>query len=160
MLNRFFISCLFVFIAGCATTPDFDTTMVNKSLVPSSVLADTKNSLGKSVIWGGTILSIHNLKDHTDIEILAYPLSSSHRPLIDKKPLGRAIIRHSGYLETVNYPQGRQLSVLGKVAGTQKSKIGESSYDYPIIQAEKLHLWPAYSEKSKTSFHLGIGIGL
>lgn len=160
MHNRLLITGLLSLLIGCASAPNFDTSQVDRSVTPSSAIAETQINLGKTVIWGGTILDTRNLKNSTQIEILGYPLNSSHRPLLNKKPLGRFIIKYPGYLESKNYSQGRQLSILGKVSGKQTSKVGESNYTYPVIKADKLHLWPLYDEKSKTSFHFGIGIGL
>lgn len=160
MFNKLIFAGLISLLVSCATTPDFDTSQVDRSITPSSAINEIKTTLGKSILWGGTILETRNLKGSTQIEILAYPLSSSHRPLLDKKPLGRFIIKQSGYLEASNYAAGKQLSVLGKISGNQSGKIGESRYSYPVINAEGLHLWTAESGKSKTSFHFGIGIGL
>jgi len=151
---------LTAFLAGCASSPNFDTTLVDRSLTPSSVTAEPAISLGKTAIWGGTILDTRNLKDSTQIEVLAYPLNASQRPLQESKPLGRFIILQKGYIEPATYAQGRQLTVIGTINKQQVGKIGKSQYTYPVIRAEKLHLWEPYSDKSKTSFHFGIGIGL
>lgn len=160
MFKKLIFTCLISLLISCATTPDFDTSQVDSSITPSNAIKTINVVLGKSVIWGGTILDIRNLKDSTQIEILAYPLNSSHRPLLDKKPLGRFIIKKAGYLEASNYAPGKQLSILGKISGKQSGNIGESQYFYPVINADTLYLWEAESGKSKTSFHFGIGIGL
>ena len=118
-------------LSSCASTPDFDTTQADHSLTPQSVIAEPEHSRGKTALWGGTILDIRNLKDSTHIEVLAYPLNTSYRPLLKSKPLGRFIIQQQGYLEPSTYAQGRVLTVLGKVSG-----------------------------RNRTSFQLGVGIGL
>ena len=134
MFNKLIFLGITSLLVSCVTTPDFDTSLVDRSITPSSAINKNNATLGKSVIWGGTILDIRNLKDITQIEILAYPLSSSHRPLLEKKPSGRFIIKQTGYLEASNYAAGKQLSVLGKISGQQSGKIGESSYTYPVIK--------------------------
>jgi outer membrane lipoprotein len=156
VLIGLFISLLL----SCASTPDFDTSQVDQSLTPQSVIAEPEVSRGKVALWGGTILDTRNLKDSTQIEILAYPLNSFHRPLQDSKPLGRFIIERQGYLEASTFSQGRLLTVLGSVSKSQVGKVGETSYTYPVISAQQLHLWSADSERSKTSFHFGVGIRL
>ena len=164
MLNKLLSFTLFGtligLLAGCATSPDFDTTKVDKALTPQSVIAEPEISHGRTVLWGGTILDIHNLENSTQIEVLAYPLNSSHRPALDNQPLGRFIIQHKGYLEPTNYAQGRLVSVLGSVADSQSGKVGETSYTYPVIKAQQLHLWSLYDDQSNTSFHFGLGIRL
>lgn len=159
-LRLLIILLLLGLVINCASPPKFDTTEVDSSLTPQSVIAESAISQGKVVLWGGTILDTRNLKDSTQIEVLAYPLDSSHRPLLEKKPLGRFIILHSAYLEPATYAQGRLLSVLGSVSAKQSGKIGESQYTYAVIRGRQLHLWSADDERNKSSFHFGIGIGI
>ena len=147
-------------LAGCAGKTAFDTKEVTLSLTPQSVIAEPDVSRGKIALWGGTILDIHNLKDSTQIEILGYPLDSSQRPLLDSKPLGRFIISNQDYLEPATFKQGRLLSVMGVVVESQSGFIGESSYTYPVINAQKLHLWSASENRMNTSFRFGLGISL
>ena len=160
MISKLVFLALVGLLVSCASTPDFDLTQVDQSLTPQSVIADLKHNRGKTALWGGTILEIQNLKDSTHIEVLAYPLNTSHRPLLESKPLGRFIIQHPGYLEPGTYAQGRVLTVLGKVSGSQSGNVGESTYTYSVINSEQLHLWSLDSGRSRTSFHLGVGIGL
>ena len=147
-------------LTACASTPAFDTSTVVKSLTPRSVIAEPAGSQGKTALWGGTILDTQNLKDSTRIEVLAYPLDSSQRPLLSGKPLGRFIIQQQGYLEPASYSQGRLVSVIGSVGESQRGKVGESAYTYPVINAEQLHLWSPESGRSRTGFRFGIGIQL
>ena len=154
------ISLLISLLASCATTPDFDTIQVDQTLTPQSVIAEPETSHGKIALWGGTILNTTNLENYTQIEVLAYPLNTSHRPVLESPPLGRFIIQHKGYLEPTNYAQGRLLTVLGSVSDCQSGKVGDSSYTYPVINARQLHLWSLHDDQNKTSFHLGIGIRL
>ena len=160
MINKLIFLALAGLLSGCASTPDFDTIQVDRSLTPQSVAAEPELNRGKTALWGGTILDTRNLKDSTHIEVLAYPLNTSHRPLLESKPLGRFIIQHQGYLEPTTYAQGRLLSVLGKVSGSQSGNVGDSTYTYAVINSTQLHLWPLDSGRSRTSFHLGVGIGL
>ena len=158
---RFFLILIVLgLVLSCASSPNFTTTEVDKSLTPKSVVAEPVISHGKIALWGGTILDTRNLKNSTQIEVLAYPLNSSQRPLLENKPLGRFIILHSDYLEPANYTQGRLLTVLGSISDSQNGKIGEVQYTYPVIITQQLHLWPLKDERNKSSFHFGIGIQL
>ena len=154
--------CLLLLVSqlvACVSKPVFDTSQVNRSLTPQSVLAEPDSSLGDIAIWGGTILDIRNLEEVTQIEVLAYPLSSSDRPLLERPPLGRFIIRHTGFLEPTNFAQGRVLTALGEVGDKQQGSVGDSSYVYPVINAQALHLWTGESMLDRTSFHIGVGFG-
>jgi len=147
-------------LLSCATTADFDLTQVDQSLTPQGVIAEPDLSRGKIALWGGTILDTRNLKQTTQIEVLAYPLDSSHQPLQESKPLGRFIIQHRGYLEPTVFAVGRLLTVLGGISNIQSGTVGESKYTYPVISATQLHLWSQSDTRSRTTFHLGIGIEL
>ena len=160
MINKPVFLAFFAVLLSCASIPDFDTTQVDQLLIPQIVVTKPELHRGKTVLWGGTILDTRNLNDSTHIEVLAYPLNSSHRPLLESKPLGRFIIQHQGYLESTAYAQGRVISVLGKVSNSQSGNVGESTYIYAVINSEQLHLWSLDSGRSRTSFHLGVGIGL
>lgn len=160
MLNKLAFLTLLSLLVGCASTPDFNTTKVDLSLTPHSVTAEPEFSFGKFALWGGTILHTINMKDSTQIEVLAYPLNSAHRPLLGKKPLGRFIIQHQGYLEPTVYSQGRLISVLGTISVSQSEHVGKSTYTYAVINSDQLYLWSHDSGRNRTSFHLGIGIRL
>jgi len=160
-MNSKFVLLTFVsLLLSCASTPDFDITGVDQSLTPQSVVTEPEISRGKIALWGGTILDTQNLKDSTRIEVLAYPLDSSRRPLLENKPLGRFVLHYQGYLEPTTYAQGRILTVLGEVTGTQSGNVGESKYTYAVISSQQLHLWSLDSGRNRTSFHFGLGIGL
>jgi outer membrane lipoprotein len=160
MTNKFLYLVLIALLSSCASTPDFDTTLVDNKLTPKSIIAEPEKNRGKVILWGGTILDTTNLKDTTRLEVLAYPLDTSHRPLLESVPLGRFIIMYDGYLEPANYAQGRLLTVLGKVSGSQSGKVGESTYTYVVIDSEKLHLWSLDNGSDRTSFQFGVGVGV
>ena len=127
ILSLILASLLLTQLLSCASAPDFDTTQVDHSLTPQSTIAEAEISRGKTVLWGGSILATTNLKEMTEIEVLAYPLNTYHRPLQDKKTLGRFILQHRGYLEATIYAQGRLLTVLGNVSDIQSGKVDESN---------------------------------
>jgi outer membrane lipoprotein len=161
MSYRFYLPVLIALLSGCASTVEFDTSQVDASLTPQSVIAEPEASRGKVALWGGTILDTQNLRDRTQIEVLAYPLDGSKQPKLDGKPLGRFIIQHVGFLEPTTYAQGRQLTVLGSVSGQQSGKVGETSYSYPVIDDRQLHLWPESSSSSnRSNVHFGVGVGI
>lgn len=160
MINKLVSLALVSLLVSCASTPDFDMTQVDESLTPQSVVAEPEHALGKDVLWGGTILNTQNLKDATHIEVLAYPLNTYQRPLLDSKPLGRFIIHHQSYLEPATYAPGRAVSVLGEVSESLSGHVGESSYTYAVIKGERLHLWSKDGGRNQTNFHFGLGVGI
>jgi len=145
-------------LGGCASTPAFDTKQVDRSVTPSAAKAHPAQVRGKTVLWGGVIIATTNLKQTTQLEVLAYPLDSDERPDPGAKPLGRVLIEKSGYLEPVDYAQGRLVTALGSVQGTKDGRVGQSSYTYPVLQAKQVYLWPRRGGETQTRFHFGIGV--
>ena len=80
--------------------------------------------------------------------------------MLESKPLSRFIVKYTGYLEPTVYAQGRLLSVMGSVSGSQHGQVGETSYSFPVISDSQLHLWPQYSDDGRTSVHFGLGVGI
>lgn len=149
-----------ILLAACATYPEFDTRQADLSLTPININNKQTFPAGKKIIWGGVILETRNLKESTRIEVLAYPLDQHYMPQQDQTPLGRFMISQPGYLEATSYSQGRLVTVVGKLDKQITGKIGETEYNYPLIFAEKLHLWSKDGNGISTRFHFGIGIGL
>ena len=145
-------------ITACAQLPKFDRSNVDQSLLPTQVASDIKSFKGKTIMWGGAILSGKNLKATTRLEVLAYPLDSDGWPERDQKPLGRFILSEKGYLETADYAKGRIITVVGSVIDLEKGKIGDSPYSYPVIQVRQLHLWAKSDQKTGSRFHFGVGV--
>jgi outer membrane lipoprotein len=113
---------------------------------------------GIRVLWGGVIVNSTNLTNRTRLEVLAYPLDSNHRPQTGKPASSRFLAYHQGYLETVDYAAGRQVSIVGAISGIEEGRLGEHSYQYPAIEAEKIHLWPVEQADSEPKVRFGFGI--
>jgi outer membrane lipoprotein len=160
MLTRCNLSIiLLLLLSACASAPTFNTGGVDRSLTPRGVAAEPQLAGGKYVLWGGVILTTTNLKDTTQIEVLAYPLDSNQRPQRDRDPLGRFILEKAGFLEPASYAEGRLITTVGKVAGTRAGQIDASDYRYPVIATRQLHLWARDRGYRGSSVHIGIGAG-
>lgn len=148
-----------ILMQGCATTPRFDTSDVDLDVTPQQATDSSAALQGTRVLWGGVIIASSNLKDATQLEVLAYPLAPNQRPDIDKAPLGRFLARQTGYLETTDYAQGRLITVSGTLRETREGRIGESEYIYPVVGIDRLHLWPKQRGGSpETRFQFGLGV--
>lgn len=144
-------------LVGCAQRPGFDISQVNPDLTPPQALAEQTAQLGKQVLWGGMIIHANNLADGARLEILAYPLDNNHAPRLDQRPLGRFLLRHDDYLETVDYAPGRRVTVHGEFIRIEEGMIDQTPYRYPVVQSRALHLWPA-GEPVQPRIQFGIGI--
>jgi len=147
-----FCACLVgtLLLAACANKP-LDQ--------PADVVAAPDSAAG-TVIWGGVILSSANLDDATQFEVLAYPLDRRQRPMTGREAQGRFLVLTPGYVETVDYAVGRQLTVLGSLQGVTEGTVGEARYDFPTLDASKLHLWHGDGSREEPRFTFGIGVNL
>jgi outer membrane lipoprotein len=146
-------------LSACASTPVFDTGGVDRTLTPRNIATSPQPATGQHVQWGGIILSTTNLEDSTQIEVLAYPLDTAARPQYDSNPLGRFILERAGYLEAASYAEGRRITVVGTVTGTRIGQVGAADYNYPVISARQLYLWPADPGRDGVSVFGYIGFG-
>lgn len=145
-------------LMACAGTPQLDTANIDTAITPQQAVAENTLLQGKTVLWGGMIIAASNLKNLTQLEILAYPLDSNQKPRLDAAPLGRFLAQHEGYLETTDYYQGRLLTVTGTLQGTSTGKVGESEYNYAVIRLVQQHLWSPQGETTEPRVRFGIGI--
>lgn len=98
--------------------------------------------IGQAVRWGGDIRRIENRQDHSRLEIIAFPLGSDGRPLETDQTQGRFIADISHFLEPEVYTEGRQITIFGRLQGTESHAIGDFAYLYPVIKVEHYYLWP------------------
>lgn len=146
-------------LAGCATA--FDIGGAATAPTPQQAAAAIESARGRTLAWGGMILAARNLADHTEFELLGYPLDRDHRPDRDAAPVGRFLAVHPGYLETADYREGRLVTVVGTVTGTRSGAVGEAPYLYPVLNVTTLRLWPAPGpDAARPRVHFGIGVGI
>lgn len=133
---------LVVATVGCATRPP--TALQAQAISPAGVAQVSQQPdqyLGATVRWGGVIHSVTNLTDHTRLEIIGKELDSRARPIIDGPSPGRFLAQVKGFIEPTEFKEGREVTVVGKVAGSEQHPIGEYQYTYPMVNAEVNYLW-------------------
>lgn len=146
-------------LGGCTTTPPIDAANVRLDWTPIDA-AQAPRSAGQDVLWGGMIVEVQNLRDASEIEVLAYPLDSRQRPMLKQPTMGRFIAVLPGYVERFDYPEGRFVTLRGTVSGTREAMIDERPYLYPVVAAQAVHLWPENFQNSGPRFSIGVGVGV
>ncbi len=99
---------------------------------------------GRLVLLGGVIVGAGSLHQATLLEIVQERLDSSDRPIATDRVGGRFLARSSTFLDPSVYCEGRDVTVLGRVAGRRVGRIGDRPYTYPLIAATEIRLWPKY----------------
>ena len=149
-------------LLACAAGPGFRLDgAVAELAAPREVVSQQPFPEGRRVVWGGQIIGMKNLADRSRIELLAYPLDRGQRATVDEPSLGRFLVDRAGYLEPADYAPGRLLTVTGRLLKRVRGQVGDAPYDYPLVEADEVYLWPLPSEGlSWGGIHFGIGISI
>ncbi len=125
-----------VLMSACATAP--------KPLAGDFVSQSpaTAAPAGQRVRWGGAILSVEPKPDLTCFQVLAHELDLRARPRPGDSSAGRFLACRDGFYDPAVFAEGREITVVGSVAGTETRKIGEYDYTLPRVAAEVVYLWP------------------
>jgi len=161
LLIRLAIPAVLLALSACAPAPIYKPTAANVVVAPAQVSQTPEQYSGRDVIWGGRIVQVNNLADHSEIEILAYPLDSSQRPKLSGNGMGRFIATMSGYVESIDYPQGAPITVTGHLSGNRSGKVGEADYAFPLVGVTQSHIWSTSEmQGGKVNFGVGVGVGI
>jgi len=96
----------------------------------------------ETVRWGGEIISVEPRADRTCFEILARDLDSIARPVTGDPSGGRFLACRNGFYDPEEFKQGREITVVGRLDGTEQAKVGDFDYTYPRVAADTVYLWP------------------
>lgn len=130
-------------LAACATAPkplqgEF------AALAP----ADTRaGGQGTPVRWGGVIAAVEPRADQTCLQIVARELDANARPRDVDASSGRFIACRAGFYDPQVFAEGREITVVGRLDGSEVRMIGEYRYEHPRVAADIYFLWPERSER-------------
>ncbi|KMY67581.1 hypothetical protein AAU61_10220 [Desulfocarbo indianensis] len=147
-------------------------------MVPPDLQNEVKRDLGLSqvksnpgahkdqvVLWGGRIIKTINKKKGTLIEVLQLPLDQQERPKQVHDTQGRFIVSMTGFLDPEVYQAGKEVTVVGRVAGVEELPLGEITYTYVLLRGKEVYLWPQrqpaenYPPYPPVYFYYGVGPG-
>jgi len=131
-----------LFLQGCAfaISPDM-ASRADKTLTFEKLQADPDAFKGKIVILGGTITQITAMKQGTLIEVNQKRLDYWGQPERTKRTGGLFFVFQRGYLNTMAYAPGNDITIAGEVLGTGSPMIGDGQYDHPVVLTKELKLW-------------------
>ena len=148
-------------LAACAPAPIYPVTTATVTVTPAQVAGSPERYAKGNVIWGGSVIELRNFPDHTEIEVLAYPLDSSQRPQPNAQGLGRFIAIYPGYIEAFNYPGGSLVTISGQLDGSRSSAVDQAAYVYPLVSVAQFHRWTAAELRAgHPDIHFGVGVGV
>ncbi|UPG91698.1 Slp family lipoprotein [Luteibacter aegosomaticola] len=148
-------------LAGCAPAPIYKPTPNTAAVPPSQVAREPERYGSSDVIWGGRIVQVKNYADHSEIEVLAYPLDSSQRPKANDTGNGRFIAAMPGYVESLDFPAGGLVTFAGRLNGTRTGNVGQASYTFPLVSVNQSHVWTAKEmQGGHPNISFGVGVGV
>jgi len=127
-------------VAGCATIPAPVAGTDFAPLTPQQAVA--QNAASAHVRWGGEIIKVEPKNDSTCFEVLARGLYADARPNRHDGNDGRFIACSKGFYDPAVYTHGRDLTVVGRVSGTEQHQVGDYNYTYAHVDADGVYLWP------------------
>lgn len=140
------ISLLALFIAGCSVISKDIRRKADRTITLPMVQTNPDAFKGKTVIWGGIIISSKNLVDKTVIEVLQTPLDISNRVIDKELSQGRFLIESPVYLDTYLYKAGKEITAAGIIKGISSQKIGEKDYAYPVLEPLQMRMFEPQPE--------------
>lgn len=150
-----------LWLSACAPAPIYKNTTNAVIATPQQVASSPARYAGGEVIWGGTIVQVTNYPDHSEVELLAYPLDSSQRPKIGDNGNGRFIAVMNGYIEPLDYPAGAPMTVSGKLDRSRSGHVGEADYVFPLVNVAQSHVWSREEmQQGRNNIHFGLGVGV
>lgn len=148
-------------LAACAPAPIYKPAPGLVEVPPAQVARTPEQYGHAEVIWGGSVVRVSNFPDHSDVEILGYPLDGSQRPQVNDTGGGRFIAVVPGYVEPLSYPQGTLVTLKGRIQGVRAGQVGKADYVFPLVAVQSLHKWtPEELQDGRSRVHFGVGVGV
>lgn len=149
-INRAFNTQVLVLVitilSACSTAPKSLRSAPELSPLVSDVQAAPKSYQGEAARWGGSIVAVNHANGKTTVQIVSRPLSSNSRPSGKDQTDGRFLAIFEGFLEPEIYKEKRLLTVLGRLDGVDRQKIGNLDYVFPVLRVQGHHLWQKESQ--------------
>ncbi len=136
-MNNACLWLLPIVLAGCATAPRPLQGEFAQVRPHDAARAD-----GARVRWGGSVIAVDPRGAETCFEVLGRDLNETARPRNTDASDGRFLACRSGFYDPEVFKPGRDITVVGTVAGTEVRKVGEFDYTYPRLTADAVYLWP------------------
>jgi outer membrane lipoprotein len=146
-------------LSGCA--PVLSQTVIDASdrnVLFGDLQRNTESYIGKSVLFGGTIIRVGNDPKGGWAEILQRPLGFRMEPELDDQTGGRFLLLTGETLDEQIFSKGRKITLAGKVEGKESRSLDQITYSYPLLRVQEYHLWPVGRNRTGPDVHFSLGI--
>ena len=128
-------------LTGCAVMPQEIQDKALPDLAFPELIAGADRYRGQTVILGGYIISVDNLKDQTRMVAVQTALGIGQAPESKDLSQGRLILISKGFLDPEVYTKDRRVTVGGRILDSSAND-PDASFPYLKIEVEEIHLWP------------------
>ncbi|MCC6560945.1 MAG: Slp family lipoprotein [Xanthomonadales bacterium] len=156
--RRLTLAAFAALLAACAAPAPFLADGARLDLAPYAAADQDPGDI--EVIWGGMIGALRVGEEVSEIEVLAHPIDRRQRPLTRAPSQGRFVIRVPQRLARSDAPEGRYLTVRGRVVGRGEGSIGNSPYRYPVLAQARWALWKSGFQYDQPQWSFGVGVAL
>jgi outer membrane lipoprotein len=135
---------LFLLTVWCVSCAPFSKEVmrqVDENLTYPVVRKNLAAYQGRNILWGGVIVKTIVRKGESLIIVRQTELDSEKRPTNLDRSAGRFLVQSPEFLDPAIYAAGREITVVGELAGTEILPLGETQYTYPLILAKEIRLW-------------------
>jgi outer membrane lipoprotein len=132
---------LLVWLSGCAVMSQEIQDKALPAQPFSELIAGVDRYKDQTVIVGGYIVSVENLKDETRMVAVQTTLGIGQEPDSKDRSQGRLILVCKGFLDPEVYTKDRRVTVGGRILNSSVHD-PKAAYPYLKIAVEEMHLWP------------------
>jgi outer membrane lipoprotein len=131
-------------LGGCISAfPDEVMQGVDRKLTVAELRAAPPGShVNRRVLAGGEIIGTRPTTGMTEIELLSRRLRVDDSPEQSDRSEGRVLVRSRSFLDPAVFAPGRRITVVGTITGAEERRLGDLPYVYPVIEVERIRLWP------------------
>jgi outer membrane lipoprotein len=137
------IGCLvaITWLSGCAVMSQEIQDKALQDLSFPELIAGVDRYQGQTVIVGGYLVSVENLKDQSRMMAVQTTLGFGQEPESKDLSKGRLILVYQGFLDPEVYTKDRRITVGGRILDSS-ARDPKASFPYLKIAVEEIHLWP------------------
>ncbi len=130
-----------IMIMGCSVMPQEIKDQALPQLPFDQLMAHVDQYKGQTVILGGYLVSVENLKNQTRIVAVQTPLGVGQRPKSKDFTRGRLVLTCKGFLDPEVFTKDRQITVGGRILSSSAND-PHATYPYLAVEVDDIHLWP------------------
>jgi outer membrane lipoprotein len=146
-------------ISGCATGISRQArSQVTYNGPFTAVQRNPSDHAGAVLVLGGRIIENRALDGSSELVVLQMPLRSGDIPRNIDASEGRFLVRSGQFLDPSIYENGRLLTVVGRLVGSESRKIGGLDYVYPVVEAIEIKVWREQTS-DWPNVYFGVGVG-